>query len=320
MVRAKGPLLSVQAQKQLGQSLIYKQKGSRSFITGYNKPGGKNRLIISPTQLNQRMLFNLLIARWQTFTANEKAIWNDDTRRKTLGISGWNLFLREALKDLPTYLGLQAYWSFNRIVNEQILDLSGNNNHGDLWPTPPNNVPVLVDSIGPKFGKAGSFDGIDDQIRLSSRMTINRNSATIILWVYATKSFVGQYTNQAYIVGIRLDKFRTFLGLLDLGGVAYELRGETLLNGEHFVTANNAIPKGQWCHIAISFDSGTATTYVNKIQVDQKAGLTANLEINVIGQTHIETIFGGLIDDVQFYNRALSLTEIEKHYDLIAKK
>jgi len=309
MARVKAPLMSIGAQKQLGKALIYKQKGSRSFVTGYNKPGGQNPSPASPSQLDQRMLYNLIIARWQTFSDVEKAVWNDDPRRNILGISGWNLFLREALRDLPTHLGLVGYWSFNKIVSGKILDLSGNENDGVLKPDYPTDAPQLINSIGPKFGKAGSFDGVNDYIHIGNPTILqNMNEGTIETWV---KRQEGGTTYQMVIS----DNYSS----LEIAWIVNTIR---------FYLSNSAVvvslpTLNVWYHVVgtWSISSNFQRMYINSVLAGSKApaGNTGS-KLRYIGSRKGALGLKGVIDELRIYNRVLSLAEIQKHYKTITKQ
>lgn len=320
MARATGPLQSIGAQKQLAHSLIFKQKGSKSFVTGYNKPGGRNRLTISAAQLDKRMLFNIILARWQTFTENQKATWNDDNRTKTLQISGWNLFYREALKDLPTYLGLQGYWSFNKIVGGKILDLSGNANHGVLKPAYPTNCPTLINSLGPKFGKAGSFDGDDDYINLGTDIN-GDGDISIEYWFNFTKGSTQVSTNKD-------NAWRIFLESFNLAYTYFYVNGSWNNNKGNLRYSLTDVTSGVWHHAVSTYEQSTGLlkAYLNgtlkaTLDLETNEPIAQNSNTAYLGAQYLTTYnVNGSLDEVRIYSRALSLTEIQKHYQLITKK
>ena len=105
MARAKGPLFSQEASKQLGKTLIFKTKGGKGFVTRYNKPGGQNPFTPSVSQVNKRDLYGEAVEVWQDKTDSQKAYWNDIVKLKNLKMSGWNLFLRNVFEDPEGYLG-----------------------------------------------------------------------------------------------------------------------------------------------------------------------------------------------------------------------
>lgn len=141
MVRAKGPLMSMTAQKQLAKSLIYKQRGHRSFITGYGKPGSKNPFTPSALQLEKRARYGLLVGKWKGFSQGEKDVYNDDPRTDKLRISGFNLFikLRWIVSDPDVQIWINAVESAGgsltdaekTIIDTYVIDAKDNDN--DWW-------------------------------------------------------------------------------------------------------------------------------------------------------------------------------------------
>jgi len=320
MVRLRSPLMSAQAQKQLGKSLIYKQKGSRSFATRYNKPGGKNPLSASPSQLNQRMFYNLAIARWQTFSDNEKTVYNDLVKEKNLRMSGWNLFLKYALSDPPTYLGLQAYWSFNEIVGSDVLDLSGNINTGALGPSYPNNAPSLADSISRIYGRSLFFDGVDDVINCGNDSSIN---------ILGTDSWTLEFW--ANISGTGDSSQDIFNGLSHQPRIHIELANKNLILASNVGTIytvlvaslSNAYSFNVWTHFAIQADTTFYRIFINGIEArsDTYVAMDTPFDNFYIGKPNWgDESYRGFLDEVMLYDRALSSGELFKHYNLSTKK
>lgn len=169
MAKTKGPLLSLEAHGSLSKILTYSKKRTGSQARKYNKPTG----IPSAKQRGQRRLTEFLVAQWQNMSAGDKATWETNAKASGLNMAGYHYFLRSAQRDLYTHTGLCGYWHCNEIVGGKVLDLSGNANHGTLIPSYPANAPVLVDSYKTKFGKALSFDGIDDQCTVTSAPSLN---------------------------------------------------------------------------------------------------------------------------------------------------
>ena len=125
MARAKNPFFSLRASKQIGKALIFKQKGKRSFVTRYNKPGGKNPFTPSASQIANRVFYTAAVAVWQGKTDAQKAYWNNLVREKKLTMSGWNLFYKTAFADPEGNLGtarygirVHGYFRYGKIVLE----------------------------------------------------------------------------------------------------------------------------------------------------------------------------------------------------------
>jgi len=109
MARAKGPLFSEEASKQLGKTLIFKTKAGKSFITRYNKPGGQNPFTPSASQTSNRVIYGLAVEKWRAMPASLKAYWDGLAKEKNLKISGWNYFLKIAFTEPEGYLGTSVY-------------------------------------------------------------------------------------------------------------------------------------------------------------------------------------------------------------------
>lgn len=77
MVSLKGPLFSQKAQKQLGKTLIYKNKGNKNFLTRYNKPGGNKKFTASASQITMRGYMEDGRDAWANLPQSDKDDWND---------------------------------------------------------------------------------------------------------------------------------------------------------------------------------------------------------------------------------------------------
>lgn len=109
MARAKGPLFSQEASKQLGKTLIFKTKAGKTFVTRYNKPGGQNPFTPSASQNENRALYREAVEQWQSFPATLKAYWNELANMWKPKISGWNLFYKMAFENPKGYFGYSIY-------------------------------------------------------------------------------------------------------------------------------------------------------------------------------------------------------------------
>ena len=186
-------------------------------------------------------------------------------------------------------------------------DLSGNNNNGILT----NGATFTVGKVGQSF----ALDGIDDYVNISDSPALEvTTQLTIESWIKPSNtsqfrqivSKFGTVGNYAYQIGLAPNgALRTDLS--QTGGPAYE----QLTSPENVITAN------VWNHVAVTFNAGAATLYVNGSSV-----ASAILPINSIfgsGNTDVNIgrdpvgsqYFGGIIDETSIYNRALSGTEIQ---------
>ena len=97
MPRLKSPLFSLTAQKQLGQTLIYKMKGNRAFVTKYNRPGSKNPFSPSATQVTNREFYTSAVAVWQAKNQAQKDYWNNLEKQKISLCRGGIYFIKPHL-------------------------------------------------------------------------------------------------------------------------------------------------------------------------------------------------------------------------------
>ena len=96
----------------------------------------------------------------------------------------------------------------------------------------------------------------------------------------------------------------------------YRIFGETTTNNEEYVDVASAIPGDTWVNLIVTCSSGTATSYLNGSQIDQKT-ITGDLEFRTLSEAY--NLFGdidfeGEIGPVQMWNRALTTTEVTDNY------
>ena len=101
--------MSMTAQKQLGNELIYKMKNNRAFVTGYSRRGRKNPFSASASQVLNREFYASAVAIWQGKNDDQKAYWNDLAKDKKLNMSGWNLFYKTAFNSPLDTLGYSIF-------------------------------------------------------------------------------------------------------------------------------------------------------------------------------------------------------------------
>jgi len=98
MSKLKGPLGSIEAHNKLAGVKVYQKRLGRHRAIKYSKPYQKNPASPSPSQLDQRMIYNLILARWQTMTDGEKAPFIAAVNTSRLQMSPWNYFVKKARK------------------------------------------------------------------------------------------------------------------------------------------------------------------------------------------------------------------------------
>lgn len=189
--------------------------------------------------------------------------------------------------------GLVNKWTFDgKTIIQNIGDTAGTNN-GVLVGQPTTTSPG-------KIGQALRFDAVDDQVRISD-VTFAADF-TIALWLYWTgtgaSAYSGLVTNTSgngnaalYINASKLDMYTS---------------------GDNF--NNTTLKKGQWYHVIVTRSGTTATFYLNGAS-DGSFTTSQSYTLQRFGTDDISESFAGMMDDIRFYNRALSATDVWQLYN-----
>jgi hypothetical protein len=174
-----------------------------------------------------------------------------------------------------------------------------------------------------KFGKALSFDGVNDAVSCvgDSRLNII-NETTMMAWIYPRSS-----NDYAGIVG------RGTVGWSGYIQYGISPAGESSRFGNRIavwidsknsnswpsLNSTNTISLNQWTHVAASINNTTVKIYINGVLDSTQ---TSSLRIpNAAGTFWIGTTqilplyFNGIIDEVRIYNRTLTDGEIKAIYN-----
>ncbi|MDD5064748.1 MAG: S8 family serine peptidase [Phycisphaerae bacterium] len=163
-----------------------------------------------------------------------------------------------------------------------------------------------------QIGDALSFDGSDDYMTIPS-YTVSTNKGTISFWFKTSADFSSNYGGQGFLIS-KDSQYVGYLTLEEEGTGYYGIVGETDSQDDYFVIAHDVAPEDNWNHIAVSFDNKQATTYLNGAIIDDSRSVTNSyLTLTRIGG--VSTVyFNGQIDDVRFYDKALSEVEVGQIY------
>jgi hypothetical protein len=201
--------------------------------------------------------------------------------------------------------GLVAYYPFDGNANDE----SGNGNDGTEY----NGVTYIY---GIKGGAAG-FEGVDDYIEIPHSTTLEPSVFSISLWVKTLKSTPGSHIlntndqlscNHGYNISQYID------GRIGFAIDQLPSCGDDVVS----IGSDESINDGNWHHVVVVYNS-TMSLYVDSIL--QKLKNTANYAKTGrpirIGNAlnNNEKIFQGSIDEIRFYNRVLTQSEIHELYD-----
>src|SRR5206468_3796597 len=190
-------------------------------------------------------------------------------------------------------LGLLAWWRGEGNAEDAMGQHAGATRNG-------------VNFTNGLFGQAFRFDGIDDYVEVPSTDDLNfgpSDSLTVELWAYRTSPAGVQH-----IIGKRLGcADMNFQMALDNGAPAF---GTYPPNA---IFTGIPMPLYKWTHLAATFGAGTYRFYIDGTLVSEVPGRTlgatntAPLRIGTSGDC---APFGGLLDEIGIYRRALSPQEI----------
>jgi len=228
---------------------------------------------------------------------------------------------------------LVAFWKFNG----NAIDSSGNGHDGALktgW-TGPGDAPVdgntLPKLVADRFGRANMAYDFNNgaTVEVPYSTSLNPQSFTISVWMKRHGTNCNNY----------------FFSLNRWNGYKFQLQCNNFLfltihadNGYHDVDdAPGVIPDETWTHAAVSYTNGTMKFYINgdlvKTVVVTGTPLTLSKPVNLaignelpkdeytINSSDDYTYYGGdffigSLDDVRFYNTALSDAEILSIYTI----
>ncbi len=210
--------------------------------------------------------------------------------------------------------GLIAYWPLNEDALDtapgglDFEDYSGLGNHG-------YEVDGVIPGAEGKFLKSAQYRGLDENIVVSSNPTLEvANTLSGSLWV---KLPLTNNINHAQIFG--KTNFSNAGWSISRNGSTDQinLRTDTNLTTNDYITSNATIFDDQWHHIAFVLDQGVRRVYVDGVldnadTYPHGAGFSNTVFLR-IGRIGSFELFGE-IDEVALWNRALTDNEVLELY------
>ncbi len=199
----------------------------------------------------------------------------------------------------PVVSGLVAVYGFEETAGTIARDTSGSGSHG--------TIRGATRAPG-RFGRALSFDGVNDVVTVPDAATLDSPYVTVSAWVFPTA----------------LSGWRTAVMKEAPAGMVYSLYAHdnapnpamTIGIGgvDHATSGDAPLPLNVWSHLAATYDGATVRLFVNGKQVRTSAvrgTLPASANpLRIGGNSLWGEYFSGTIDEVRVYNRALSAVEI----------
>ena len=220
--------------------------------------------------------------------------------------------------------GLLAYYPFTG----NSADSSGNGNNGSVFgaslTTDRNNKPNSAYSFSTNAAAVGA---IGNEIYVNNNPSFNTNSLSISLWVNPNAYFWNANPNPP--LSSLIDRFEggysnpnsQVWGInLSSNNVSAYILSAASTNAQSNTTVNSTstIPLNSWSHIVFTYDGNLLKLYINGVL---NSTVTSTVVINTnstsgisIGESRQSNgnwfNFGGKLDDISIYNRALTQSEI----------
>ena len=199
--------------------------------------------------------------------------------------------------------GLVAYYPFNGNANDE----SGNANHGDVI-----GATLTQDRAG-NASSAYHFDGSDDYIKVLSDDTLKiSNDITITAWINFSGGKIWNPRVLSYYWGAGLGYDLFTLGLGDSRSIEFGHMGK-------FIKSSSTLQADQYHLITAVSENGALSLYFNGKKVDTTNTVAGTNQTPIplnIGRNSDNGLddFGGVMDDIRIYDRALSTSEIQELY------
>ena len=152
------------------------------------------------------------------------------------------------------------------------------------------------------------FDGVSDYVDVGNRLNLNTARFSISSWVKRNTGTVN-----ASILSKRDAAFTEGYDFKINSAGRFEVTWINVV--PQTLTSSVVIPENEWHHLAIVFDSGIATLYIDGVADTSGVRLapvntTQSFNIAAAGKVGTTSFFRGNIDEVRVWNNALTLNQL----------
>ncbi len=218
--------------------------------------------------------------------------------------------------------GLIGLWSFNGTdLTDQVYDRSGNGHNGYFS----GGATSTAKTTG-KIGQAINFDGVNDTVLIahSSLLDLDMNeSATFSFWVNKRSASANAgpiYKRTSGSPGYNID-------ILTTGAVSFAIGDLFSNNNKISNDTSTTMNLNEWYHVVVTYDGSISSTgikiYFNGVLQSMTnafdgygGGSSSNGFDFSLGARESGTsrLLDGKMDEVRFYNRVLTTSEIKQLY------
>jgi len=213
--------------------------------------------------------------------------------------------------------GLVGYWNFQEGAGINVYDKTGYDNDG-TWAGTGSHW------ANGKIGEGGNFNGSNDYVNVGNPAELQLgNTGTLSLWLkFSSNNAPNGVISKNEGVG-DTNGYMIWVGSESPGNV---IIGE-ICNGSSNNRIQNSVSlnDNNWHHIVFAWDGSFLYLYIDGVSAATPVAQTLTPVSNVY-DLHIGKIsssvyyYGGKIDEVRIYNRALSADEVQRVYKLSQPK
>lgn len=213
----------------------------------------------------------------------------------------------EGLFDNDVANGIVGKWGFDEATGTIAYDGSGNNNSGTLM-----NGPTRATSTC-EAGDCISFNASSSQyVDVPATSTLNFTSNgtfSISAWVHPNT------LSSAWRRGIIVQENYLTSGFrLGFANGGTPMFWTTQSGGTLELTSSEPLTVDQWNYLVVTYDNQQASLYVNGARTATSTGTYVAGSNPVRIGAAVNEYFSGLLDDIRYYNRALSAAEVKQLY------
>jgi hypothetical protein len=219
--------------------------------------------------------------------------------------------------------GLLAYWKFDEGSGTSASDSAGTNT-GTLVASP-------TWAAG-KVGGALTFNGTSQYLTVPMVAGLRTSTCSVAAWVKTTldddETAIGFSKGSGYTDGYTIELGTNASAQLTNELItAFRNVGGTYYQAGYTTATRSQLLDGQWHHFVFTGDGSSTKIYIDgtsrTVSIDNSdSGIctnNANIDTLRIGDQHTGgaegNFFNGSIDDLRFYNRALSAGEVSQIYN-----
>jgi hypothetical protein len=221
-------------------------------------------------------------------------------------------------QNVPNYVptnGLVGWWPFNGNANDE----SGNGNNGIVF-----GANLTSDRFG-NTNKTYNFDGLNDRIKIPFNSALGNDTGTVSLWMNSS-----QIPTSIDPQDCLFSKGWGYPQLVYRNDAKAYISIANATNSFSVIGTNISIQASQWKNIVATYEGPSLKLYVDGILSNTQTLSPSpnyfsycNSEYWIGGFRHLNScipndsvqFFNGKIDDIGFWNRALSNQEITDLYN-----